>query len=585
MSERLEIVLNFEQAGDAPASLKKMADEAKRISDEESRYQDKLKRRVQAIKDTARMQGDLVQMGMKSAPLDAEEAYQQKLRKRIDILREQKRLQEDLVRLGAKQDPELLRQIREGRQAETRQERQAAREEARIAQERRQAIHERQAERNQPGLIGRVAGRVGAYTGIGRGVGGGMAVGAAAMHGMQFLTKFGNVMSNEDMAATGNARDRALFRMLPFGETIQGFGDMLSGRTEGMRHLAENLGPKLEVNRAGYMRQRQAELHYGERFAEAKALADARKLPPGLIMRDLPGDRTTVGGEIEYRQAERLLPIKMRMMEIGERETATSVEKAKALERVKSVEAEMNRLYGVRHQLLAEVAVSAATGKPLTGPELERNLLGQREVNAKIAGMTGLLDQSRETYAGISGRHAQTRSEARRAGIDHLQAELGFAQEKEGRIAGRAERFAAAGPGGRAIGMAGFEMVKGGFDVSMMPPELMGHMQALDPALVQKMLQNSGDKLPELQKFKEMFKDQGIDQESLRQAREQVENVRGKIQLEVRLDREALARDILEAMEEAFGGSKFDLIKNTIRIAMEAQKRAIEIGLGQKYNQ
>lgn len=437
------------------------------------------------------------------------------------------------------------------------------------------------------GGIGGVATAIAARFGIPTAVAG-PAASAASVYQAAAMWKTGeNAAADPDN--TYGLRNRAITSSMIGGSTLQGFADTASGRSAGM----------LAAVRDGRFQAAEAQAGtalFGTRLdlnaqqVGARATADSFR---GARAEAMPGgfDRTSAGGEREYRIEAQRLQLRERAADADRRAAAASVERTKAEERLAVLNRRGDWFDNRRRQIageLSELDQRAARPTPLfsrerffgrddlSGPDRLRLLNEDRIRLDQRAGVDQQTTAERQRLAEIERRRVQAEADRDRAnGPERLRLEASVLEDRAGRAMGAAERLGGATQEGAEEGyLALMNVVQGG--VENADPTEIAAAQRFAPETVQRLVRQAGRRNPMFDAFRDLAPDDfpaedandlfrragGLNQ----QARQGELDVQGRVA--------AASADIVDAMSRAI----VDTLTAAIPRIREQLLRELQIG-------
>lgn len=610
-NEVLQIKLQFEASGNASDELKRMVAETQKLESEEERYQKKLKGRIQNQTTNAKVKEAMINGGYIKPPLTEEEKYHRLLGRRIDLLQQQKRLQEDLIRLGHQPAPQTEEEkyharfssrvkqmqenarmqqdlIRQGHMRDPAETKAEAKEQARRQRD-EERMHQARRDRRNRTWIMAAEGRPGAAALNQAMPAGGMgaAVGMAAMtvvkSMVEHLSKSYEVANNPMMTEFTKNRELARSMPLGFGDAADWYfriKDRVTGDATKMAKT-ENINiPQLMQRTQGDIEKDQLALSFGGRFEHAKAGARAWN-EMGMRNLSAPGlskfDRSTVRGDIQYQEEFRLLGVKEKQHKLQvelNRAKDTEVHAGKEVNRVAKELVDLQE----EHKKKTAHIEAAKTGKIGDPARFNEMLAEQQALANQIAAKADLERQAREMHMGAKQGRIGIESQLRQSRVDEMQQKYQFSQEAEARRMQLIQGFGFAGPQGRAIGMAGFEMVASGkMRIEDMPPELMGPMMQLHPELAKKQMEKAEDRLqPQFNQLAARFPGE-VEGKKLRESRAEQVQIQNQMQIEIRMDATKTAQELADAVEKAFT-PKFEKLIENVTVKIRTMEDTIEKG-------
>jgi hypothetical protein len=386
---------------------------------------------------------------------------------------------------------------------------QAAKEQQTAQQRREEAdVRRKEAERKklerEPGVLGGLAqagvfggGADMAATAMGVGNLGGLARVAAGVglgyQAMRTGAAAGNIQQDPFMSQ--EQKNRALFRQLPFGETIQGFGDAITGRPaafarQELRHQEAMTSIQAGFGTMDWRRQqniRQAELDerarqfqtpVGRPILEGDRISDKTIREGGPAMRDM---QRRVEGERQQQRAFVETQAATAAREQAEREFKRTQDETKEAE---------------EHKKKLEKDV------PEKGPERQRRLDQIKEQESRIQGLGEQAKGAAQTAAEAKAREEQARAKEKLVGASRARVEADVLEEKAATSAAGAQKLGAMNPFERANALENLKLLQA-HGPEALSPQQVASAQALAPQTVGKLLEKHGTQTPE---FKELQK-------------------------------------------------------------------------------
>lgn len=361
-------------------------------------------------------------------------------------------------------------------------------------QQQQKDIYERSRALSQIGLGG-IGGRASGYAAMGDGLRtlgfgglGGMVSRAAlplAAGGAALDTGASAMRAFSDPLATSEQKWRTFARSLPLGETATSLVDSYTGRAAAMERakIASDLErPDVQgrLRAGGYSLSSAPEL--AGRSGLASAYAGSSAVTARLF------DRSTARGEVQAREEAMML---------GYRRDSAKAERdlAVATSQRVGVQKELNTL-NARHTDLGRqrAAIDEKLKEFEGGPVRAHLLMQKRNILEEQAGVSALKEQALHNLDAARGR--ETAAEAEKFKAYTRQNLIGRAEVLEsraGRSQATATRLGSMDPFQRAMGMNVLEMVKGGANLDLLPPEMKALAQQVAPDEFAKMAQAHGE--------------------------------------------------------------------------------------------
>lgn len=195
----------------------------------------------------------------------------------------------------------------------------------------------------------------------------------------------------------------------------------------------------------------------------------------------------TVGGEIEQREAQRLIPVER---ERFERERVLQVERGvqedleKKLARLQR-EAIGNANEGGRMNIFnGDLRREGAAGLA--------DISKWEQLSVKQRGLLAEIKQVAQAVEGQKGRVIEATANLNRVGVEELRARAGIAETRLMTAKGQAQRIGAMNPADLAQSAAAFRTIQQAGTLDGFPEELIQRAAQFDPATIQKMQENRG---------------------------------------------------------------------------------------------
>lgn len=442
--------------------------------------------------------------------------------------------------------------------------------------------------RRQPGSG---SGNLPSWNNLGGFVYGAMGLGAVT-HGVDSLAKMMNAMGNA--ALDVSMKSRAMIEAIPvfgyLGTAVIKLGDAASGATERIRKALvsiENTGILTGIETARRQRDVAAEREFIPREAGATGFAMAKGsqrigdfVPRGL-------DRSTVQGELEYAARTRMLPHEQAGL-------TAEAELIAARRRAESMRLQAGRLgaderqaqtrfdaadFREKKMIARDAAVWNAAQKtafPAGAYEMNRPGRTQRiETHTEqLNAITELLPRMQASYDALQARSREMASVAQREYDLRAQLvakdkeRLGVLQEQEQRLRGQAQNWGSLSQGERNAALAFARQGQQNF--ASLTPEMKSLITAGGGGLfVARGNEALAQKDAGFQEFSKIIGEK----DSLGNVRQQIEGLQTKIEVDVKLNEEALAKQFREVLAPIFA----ELEEKSEAIAkVEAYKLRVE---------
>lgn len=293
-------------------------------------------------------------------------------------------------------------------------------------------------------------------------------------------------LSVNDRYSTDQQKRRAFVRdILPGGERAQRMFDAFSGRAAGYEQL--NIDAQ---NRAAEAQSRNDRTQFGLSFNPRQAGAEATARAYRLNSAVTPGvfDRTTADGERQYRDAQRLLPLKQAEAK-AEREMRSAVAERLGSEKELVSIANRNAQLVKDRDRLANQASGPFAG---SGVEQQSRLKQIESLNSEINSGLGLERSAREAV--YSGKQNEARAIAERKKARDRTQLLGEAEMLESRVdtaGGAAMRLGTQNVADRMFGRQMARMIKDRGSVEGLPQEYIAAAQNFAPELIGNIIKKS----------------------------------------------------------------------------------------------
>lgn len=307
-------------------------------------------------------------------------------------------------------------------------------------------------------------------------------IAGAIVGGIDTAAHASRIMS--DHYSTGDMKARALARMLPGGETLQGWYDSFSGRAAGMERASvesrvRGIGVQGGLDISAYA------LSHNPQQAGLAATAGAYQR--GSAVTAGVFDRTTGAGRTAYEDAQRMLPYRQATAKAERDMAASSAQRLSAQKELNRLEAKENELTATQVKLKRQIDEGGS------GVEFQELLERHKNTSAELQGINMQRRQALESVAGFGREEAGARGELAKARI--RESLLGKADN----LTARAERSeASAGrlgdmdPFQRAQGLQAIKLLEGGASPDVLGPEMKAAARALDPDSYDQLIKQHG---------------------------------------------------------------------------------------------
>lgn len=318
------------------------------------------------------------------------------------------------------------------------------------------------------------------------GLAAGLSQAALPIAGGMVALNFGSQVARvfHDPFATGDQKLRALWRMLPLGETTQEWYDSLSGRVAAME-LAKYRGQIGQTFAQERLEKAGFSLRYQVEQAGKSGLAEAYRSGQAVTLGVY--DRGTAAGLTAYEDARRLLPYRQNLAKL-EREMAVATKERAAAER------ELNNLTKRELEIKRRIEeVNRQLDRGGSGPEYQELFERHKILTAELKGLNQLSRQAHERVVSARAGEETARGEVEKARIA-LQ-KLGEAEK----IEARADRSEASGRRlgrmnvyQRQLGLVAIRMLESGVNPDYLPEEYKQAAEAFDPESFDRIITRHG---------------------------------------------------------------------------------------------
>lgn len=376
-----------------------------------------------------------------------------------------------------------------------------------------------------------------------------------------------SALAVHDPYITGGQIERQGFRQLaPFGGTVQDLVDAFSGRAAKMQQV--DIASK----------RRDLENQFQDQFSRFTTSYAPRQAGREEAARQAAGfggiymprtDRTTAGGEIQFQEQSKLIPVRREIARL-EREAAVAVKERNAAE---SNFADLTRrslgLEQTRARLTAQVRADQGAG-----PERQAMLRELNDVENQLKRLAEARQQAAEAVAQSREKAGAAGAAVTKARAEEAETRAEIFESRAARSAGRAKQLGLMSPIERQQALQALELAQK-YGLDYLPPELKQQALALAPETVGKLAETQGALTPEFRRAQELapaeFGEKGTTPEDLRQeaakAREEAESLRVQAEQQFTSSAEAAGRDL--AMQ----------IRGMMKTFFDAMKRQIEIDI------
>lgn len=409
-----------------------------------------------------------------------------------------------------------------------------------------------------PGWMGNLASQMPTYANVGgMMIGGpaGMAIGGAQMlgrsiqGGFDFATRMGNVYQNRDLSAA--QKENAFQESLPiigaWNRSMREFREMIDGTTERLRRLQLSFEVAQAANPAVHRGEVEARRRSGEvDLANARrvALAGAQpaQMPTGI-------DETTAGGRIRYQEELSRLPLRQ-----AADEAVRGVQSARAAERIARRQLDdFEASYAARQGQLRRAGAQFNRRFGTAGAPRDSTLGAaqrQSEVASELVRMDEerlrLIDRVRDAAVGAANAEAA----ARRANIAVMQNELQIQEQRLRRTEGAARRIGSMNSIDADLGVGAVRRIR---EVGMenVSEEERRYARSVAPEWMDAQEMNHGEGRRQFQELRGMLGDDFAAPGSLREQRDQRDRTRAEVNVQMILNEQTLAEQIVTAMERS----------------------------------
>lgn len=294
-----------------------------------------------------------------------------------------------------------------------------------------------------------------------------------------------NIGMVETMGGTANEMARAGLKSNFFTRQGVQFADSLTGRSQSIAiQQYKNQFGMVDAGTQEQIRQFRNEIERDrirlERDRDVRG-RDTRFAALGQY------NLRTVGGEIEQREAQRLIPVER---ERFERERVLQVERGvqedleKKLARLQR-EAIGNANEGGRMNIFnGDLRREGAAGLA--------DISKWEQLSVKQRGLLAEIKQVAQAVEGQKGRVIEATANLNRVGVEELRARAGIVETRLMTAKGQAQRIGAMNPADLAQSAAAFRTIQQAGTLDGFPEELIQRAAQFDPATIQKMQENRG---------------------------------------------------------------------------------------------
>lgn len=286
--------------------------------------------------------------------------------------------------------------------------------------------------------------------------------------------------STQDQKLRGVVRD-----IVPGGEKVQSFVDALSGRAAGYEQA--DISGKLQAAAGNAENERHAfDLRNNPRQAGLEATAKAYRGQSAVLPSVF--DRSTAGGERQYRDEQRILPLKQAQAKAERDSAKASAERAAS-------EGEASRLTKRGNEMLAyrqRLESSLNDDNRQSGASRQETLKRIEAANQQLAGNESNRKAAVQQTAEARMREAEAKGESRKAGIrTDLLGRAANLDEKADRSAQAANSLGGMNQYDRNFAVQAVKMVQQyGWDA--VPPEVQQAAMSVAPQTVGKLREQAG---------------------------------------------------------------------------------------------
>jgi hypothetical protein len=296
----------------------------------------------------------------------------------------------------------------------------------------------------------------------------------------------------QDERATSGQRERALARLLPGGETVQGWYDTFSGRERGIARVEEQHGlAQIGVQRESALQN--FGLEYGGLQAGRQARADVMGASSPTLMANI--EQRTAAGKRQFEIESRMLPLRQ----------ATAKADREAIIATKEREAAQKRLNGLFHNGLMLEGERHRIEKALAGDGNDsgvprQDLLRQAQRNEELlAANSSATVNAARTRDALQQREFGAQAETTFARARETRGEATTARQQADMSADSASRLGQLGVGGRMKAKAFYNMLKANPELADYSPAIVQGAMQYDPREVQAIIERRGTLSPEFQ--------------------------------------------------------------------------------------
>lgn len=321
-----------------------------------------------------------------------------------------------------------------------------------------------------------------------------------------------------------NQIGRKMFRdVVPGGATTQKLIDTFSGRSAKMQ-AAEVYGARTtnEIE----ARQKEQSFSLGWEPKQAGREERAKQLAGAQSIAMPEGDRRTAQGELEFRQASRMLPAKREIAKAERERAVASKELQSTQDQLVKIETRGLELETRRAELAKQTTDKQAN---LSGPEMQKKLLELQAVEGGIRENRQLSIEARSARQSASERFGQSDAAVKMAEAQGTRAQAANVGEQAQSAASRARALGRMNPAERIQAEAYYRLAMDNQDnLDALPPEARAVAAQFDPEGIGKMEENLGASTSGFKAGQKLapaaFGPEGSTPESLRREQTRLEN-------------------------------------------------------------
>ncbi len=343
------------------------------------------------------------------------------------------------------------------------------------------------AEGSLSGMAGRASGLAGRFAGP-------AAMAGAAVAGAKFSVDY--VADESQRMQTGNPyasdsflQGRRVAGHIPFlgqyADKYFAVQDFATGRS---RAIEKENRRRIETDASTSIRAEQFRMQLEQDRQEYVARAGVQSARSYAVPNAPDIDRSTARGEQQFRLAQRLLPLEERRAEASQVRANAEAEHSAALEKVRKIEAERDRLNRENESIFARTrsqkgSVGEASYVGAIG-DMDRNLGRIEQLDRE---RLAAVDASKGTAAGLArARYAESQANIATAGERYQDL-----REREQTAADRAANLGRMGPLGQMQALNAMQMVER-YGVGSVPPEVIAAAESAFPEKMRKLLEAEG---------------------------------------------------------------------------------------------